>query len=90
MLSIVGIFRCAKVLVFFRGMMKFRGIFRGMPKFVGVLWGLKSGLRQSPCSRQKSEYSVEFTPTIATAESDSMGWCIFARPAVKASGKLVQ
>ena len=47
MLSIVGIFGCAKVLVLFLGMMKFAGIFWG---------GLKSGLRPSPCSRQKSKY----------------------------------
>ena len=36
-------------------MMKFAGIFWGMPKFVGIFGGLKSGLRPSPCSRQKSE-----------------------------------
>ena len=36
--------------------MKFEGIFGGMPKFVGILGGLKSGLRPSPCNRQKSEY----------------------------------
>ena len=35
--------------------MKFAAIFLGMPKCVGSFWGLKSGLRPSPCSRQKSE-----------------------------------
>ena len=39
-------------------MIKFAGIFLGMPKFVGIFWGLKSGLRPSPCSRQKSEYPL--------------------------------
>ena len=30
--------------------------FLGMRKFVGIFRGLKSGLRTSPCSRQRSEY----------------------------------
>ena len=57
MLSIVDIFGCAKVLVsfIFLGMMKLAGICLGMPKFVGMFLGLKSGLRPSPCSRQRSE-----------------------------------
>ena len=55
MLSIVGIFGCAKVLLFSLGsgwrerggVMKFAGIFLGIRKFVGVFWGLKSGLQQA-------------------------------------------
>ena len=59
MLSIVGLFGCAKVLVFlgYNEICRyFFFFFFGMSKFVGIFWGLKSGLQPSPCSRQKSEY----------------------------------
>ena len=56
MLSIINILGCAKVLVFF-GYGEIGTYFSGMPKYVGIFGGLKSGLRPSPCSRQKSEYT---------------------------------
>ena len=53
-------------------MVKFAGTFLGMPKCVGIFVGLKSGLRPSPCSRQKTEYPSPPPPHIgAVARSDA-------------------
>ena len=60
MLSIVGIFGCAKVLVFFLGMMKFAGIFLDMPKFVGIFLGFEVRAAAKPSSRKSQSTPLGF------------------------------
>ena len=51
-----GILMHAQIIASANVFMEICRYFWGMPKFVGTFGGLKSGLRPSPCSRQKSRY----------------------------------